>query len=91
MRFFVLFLCLSFSFSAFAQKDREPRVLFKLAPFALIDDISFPAIQSGVEVALNDKFSWYNEFGFRYRNGLADNGDTGFVKPGGYRIKSELR
>ena len=30
------------------------------------------AIQGGVEVALSDKLSWYNEFGFRYRSGLAD-------------------
>jgi hypothetical protein len=91
MRFFVLFLCLFFTFSAFAQKDREPRVLFKLAPLALIDDFSFAAIQGGVEVALSDRMSWFNEFGFRYRNGLIDNGDTSFVKPGGFKIKSELR
>lgn len=91
MRFFVFLLCLILTFSAFAQKDREPRILFKLAPLALIDDISFPAIQTGVEVALSDKISWYNEFSFRYRKGLSDNGDTSFLTPGGYRVKSELR
>jgi hypothetical protein len=91
MKLPAVFFFLLTAFSAFAQKDREPRVLFKLAPFALIDDVSFPAIQGGIEVALSDKFSWYNEFGFRYRHGFFDNGDTSFVKPGGYRIKSEFR
>jgi hypothetical protein len=91
MRLFVIFIYLVSTFSCIAQKSGEPRVLFKLAPLALIDDLGFPAIQGGVEVALSNKISWFNEFGFRYRKALAEIADTSFITPVGYKIKSEFR
>lgn len=91
MRLFIFLVCLTITCSGYSQKTREPRVLFKIAPLALIDDVSFPTIQGGVEVALNRRISWYNEFGVRYMNGSEENTDTSFVSPRGFKLKSEVR
>lgn len=91
MRLFVIFICLVSTLNGISQELREPRVLFKLAPLALIDDLGFPAIQGGVEVALSNRISWFNEFGFRYRKALPEIADTSFVTPVGYKVKSEFR
>lgn len=103
MRLIALLFCLLTAYSGFAQvplkfrrsqkpyKTYDSRVLFKMAPLALIDEVEFPAIQGGVEVALSNKMSWYNEFGFRYRKPVYEGEDTSFVSPRGYKIKSEVR
>lgn len=88
MRFFILFFSLIISFSGFAQ---GPYVLFKVAPLALIDDVSFPTVQGGVEVALTPHISWYNEFGVRYRKGNYEKFDTNYVSTSGYKAKTEFR
>lgn len=103
MRLIAALFCLLTAYSGFAQvplkfrrgqkpyKYYDSRLLFKMAPLALIDEVEFPAIQGGLEVALSKKMSWYNEFGFRYRKALYEGEDTGFVSRGGYKIKSEVR
>ena len=91
MRLFIFSVCLIITHSGYSQKQRDPRVLFKIAPLALIDDVSFPTIQGGVEVALNPRISLYNEFGIRYMNGGKENVDTSFVSPRGFKLKSEVR
>ncbi|MCS3801211.1 hypothetical protein [Niastella sp. OAS944] len=103
MRLIAIVFCLFTAYSGFTQvplkfrrsskpyKYYDSRLLFKIAPLALIDEIEFPAIQGGLEIALSNKMSWYNEFGFRYRKALYENDDTGFVARRGYRIKSEVR
>lgn len=103
MRLIGNLFCLLITYSGFAQvplkfrrsskpyKTYDSRLLFKIAPLALIDEIEFPAIQGGLEVSLSKKMSWYNEFGFRYRTALYESDDTNFVARRGYRIKSEVR
>ncbi len=83
----VIIFC-SLSICVYAQNDR---VSIKLAPLALIDDISMPAIQSGIEFKLSKHFSWYNEVGIKYRKCINERSDTPFVASDGYKIKSELR
>ena len=73
------------------KNSRGPRVLFKVAPLTLLDDISFPTIQGGIEVALGRRIGWYNEFGFRYRKGSDAYTDTCFLPSTGYKVKSEIR
>lgn len=89
MRLFVLLFCLISTASGLAQ---EARVLFKFAPLAMLDEVSFPTVQAGVEVSLSPKTSWYNEFGFRYRKTIGEAYiDTHSVATNGFKIKSEFR
>ena len=88
MKATVLGILLFVSFSCPAQQGK---LLLKFSPMALVDDVSFPTVQAGVELKLSDKISWYNEAGIKYRNSTFDDTDSGFVGRGGFKIKSELR
>jgi hypothetical protein len=106
MRSIAILVCLLIAYSDFAQVPEKfrksqkhqqdqnyhgPRVLFKVAPLALIDGVSFPTIQGGVEIALSPRIGWYNEVGFRYRKGSDAYVDTSFLSSTGYKVKSEFR
>jgi hypothetical protein len=43
-------------------------VTLRFSPLALVDNISFPTIQGGIEYGLTKKFASYNEFGIKYRS-----------------------
>lgn len=49
MKLLAVFFFLMIAISGFAQEDR---VLFKFAPLAMLDEVSFPTVQTGVEVSL---------------------------------------
>lgn len=67
-------------------------VTLKFAPLALIDDISFPTIQAGIEYHFAERVSWYSEAGIKYRRTVYDKDwDTSFVSAGGFKLKTELR
>jgi hypothetical protein len=63
----------------------------KFAPLNLIDDVSFPTIQGGIEVPIKKNWSWYNEFGYKYRKSVDEAADTNFIDSKGFKIKSEIR
>jgi hypothetical protein len=75
-------------FKGYSQKNN---IVLKFCPLALIDDISFPAIQGGIEFSLGKKMSWYNEVGIKYRRGYYEKIDTLFMPSKGFKIKTELR
>lgn len=88
MKATILFLLFFISYSCAAQQGK---LLLKFSPLALVDEVSFPTIMAGVEYRISNKMSWYNEAGIKYRNSTFDAADSSFVKPGGFKIKSELR
>ena len=63
----------------------------KASLLSLVDEASFPTIQSGIEFKLSKKISWYNEVGVKYRKSYYEMADTNFVNPSGYKLKSEAR
>jgi|GEM_PF-1055952 len=64
----------------------------KFNPLPLIDDISFPTIQGGIELKLSKKMSFYNEVGIKYRKGEFENsGDSTFLNSKGIKFKTEIR
>ncbi len=77
-----------FAFLASAQSDK---VSIKFAPLALVDEVSMPTIQGGIEVKLSNRISWYNEVGFKYRKCVNETSDTPFVDSRGYKLKTEVR
>lgn len=90
MKLPAIFFFLITAFSGFAQE--EDRILVKFAPLAMLDEVSFPTVQAGVEISLGPKTSWYNEFGIRYRKTSGESSvDTSFVHTSGFKIKSEFR
>jgi hypothetical protein len=88
MKFPILIACLLFSLIAFAQ---QPKTIIKFCPLALLDDTSFPTIQGGIEIKLNNRISWYNEAGIKYRTSILDQTDTSFTKSSGFKLKTEVR
>ena len=78
----MLFVCVH------AQTDK---VTIKFAPLALIDEVSMPTIQGGVEVRLSKHISWYNEVGIKYRKCVNELSDTPFVESKGFKLKTEVR
>ena len=83
----ILFLSLHFLVSN-AQTDK---VSIKFSPLALIDDVSMPTIQGGLEVKLSKRIHWYNEVGIKYRRCVNEFSDTDFVQSRGFKLKSEIR
>jgi hypothetical protein len=81
---------LSFFFTGTLSAQNTGPVL-KFNTLALIDDVSFPAIQAGLETKLSEKWSWFNEAGIKYRRSLSESSDTIFTGTGGFKLKSELR
>jgi len=88
MKYILIALCLVLSTSAFSQ---PPQVQLKFCPLALVDDVSFPTIQAGVEYRLSNTMSWYNELGVKYRESYMNKTDTTFINPRGFKLKTELR
>lgn len=71
--------------------SQNEKIIFKFSPLALIDDVTFPTIQGGIEYRFKDRFSWYNEIGIKYRTGYYENTDTSFINSSGFKLKSEIR
>ncbi|HMJ46440.1 MAG TPA: DUF3575 domain-containing protein [Ferruginibacter sp.] len=67
------------------------KVLVKISPLALVDEVGFPAIQAGVEFMLSKNVSLYSEFGVKYRKGYYEFFDTSFFPSNGFKVKTELR
>jgi len=75
----------------FASTCQSQNISIKVPLFSLVDEISFPTIQSGIELKLSDRISCYNEFGVKYRKSYYELADTSFVNPHGFKLKSEIR
>lgn len=83
----ILFL-MFVSLGCYCQKN----ISLKFSPLALIDDLSFPTIQAGVEYIFSKNFSWYNEIGIKFRRSTYDKyWDTSFAASKGFKLKTELR
>ncbi len=80
-----------FLFFAVAVSAQRNGPVLKFNTLALIDDVSFPTIQAGLETMLNEKWSWYNEAGIKYRRSLSESRDTSFIGTRGFKLKSEIR
>ena len=76
---------------AFFSNAQTGKVSIKFAPLALMDDISMPTIQGGMEVKLSNHFFWYNEVGIKYRKCVNELTDTSFIDSKGFKLKSEVR
>ena len=83
----ILFFSLHFLFLN-AQSDK---VSIKFSPLALMDDVSMPTIQGGLEVKLSKRIYWYNEVGVKYRRCVNEFSDTAFVESRGFKLKTEIR
>ncbi len=88
MKTVLTFLFLIFYLGAFSQ-NQKPEI--KFCPLCLVDEISFPTIQGGVEFYLTKKLRLYNEIGIKYRKGYYETTDTSFIGSKGFKIKTELR
>jgi hypothetical protein len=66
-------------------------ISIKLPLLSLVDEFSFPTIQSGIEFGISKKISWYNEAGIKYREGYYSMPDTNLTATGGFKLKSEIR
>lgn len=89
MRVLTILCCLLTASGSYAQ---DAHMLLKFAPLAMFDEVSFPTVQTGLEVALTSKISWYNEVGIRYRKTSGERAvDTSFISITGYKLKSEFR
>ena len=89
MKFTTVIILTLLTLNSNAQKEN---ILIKFCPLALIDDISFPTIQGGLEFNLSKKITWYNEVGIKYRKSFIDNDvDTNFIKSSGFKLKTEIR
>ncbi len=87
MKIITLIYCSLSSIALLAQQ----KVCVKLSPLASIDHFTFPTIQAGIEIKLNNHFAWYSEFGIKYRKCLNEISDTFFVVSDGFKAKTELR
>jgi hypothetical protein len=89
MRFITVTLFTLFVLTSYAQKENFS---VKFCPLALVDDVSFPTIEGGLEFKLSNKITWYNEIGIKYRKSYMDNDvDTNFIKSSGFKLKTEIR
>ena len=88
MKFILAFLL---AFSSFCCYSQNENILLKFCPLALVDDISFPTIQGGIEFRLARNITWYNEVGIKYRKSYIENTDTSFLRSSGYKLKTEIR
>jgi hypothetical protein len=89
MKYTIIAILILSSLNSLSQKKI---FVAKFCPLALIDDVSFPTIQGGLEFQLKNKITWYNEVGIKYRMSTLDkNVDTNIIKSSGYKLKSEIR
>ena len=85
---FITFLFALLMVNGYSQNEK---VIFKFSPLALIDEVTFPTIQGGIELRLKNRISWYNEIGIKYRTGYYEGTDTSFINSYGVKLKSEVR
>jgi Protein of unknown function (DUF3575) len=88
MKILLSFLCFLYCLTGFAQ-NTKPVVEF--CATCLIDELSFPTVQAGVEFSLSHRLSLYNEIGIKYRKSYYEHSDSGFVGSKGIKLKTELR
>jgi len=88
MKYILTFFFILIAFNGICQTNK---VLIKISPLALVDEVGFPAIQAGVEFMLSKNMSLYSELGVKYRKGYYEFADTSFLSPKGFKIKTELR
>ena len=88
MKILLSLLCLLYCQTGFAQ-NKKPVIEF--CPTCLIDELSFPTVQAGVEFTLSQRLSLYNEIGIKYRKSEYEDSDSGFVGSKGIKLKTELR
>lgn len=82
-----ILICLLLTLHVSAQKDK---VRLELCLPCLVDFVSFPTIQGGVEYKVSPRVSWYNEIGVEYLQQL-HKPDSAFVGTHGFKLKSEIR
>ena len=70
---------------------QSEKVSIKIHPLSLLDEVSMPTIQGGIEIKLSNHISWYNEVGIKYRKCINELSDTPFVDSRGYKLKTEIR
>ena len=75
----------------FANNCESQNVSLKFSFLSLVDDPSFPTIQSGIEFKLSNKIGWYNEVGIKYRKSYYEMTDTNFTDSRGFKFKTEIR
>jgi hypothetical protein len=85
------YLTLVLILATLSSYSQQGKVIIRFCPLALVDNISFPTIQGGVEYGLVKKLSWYNEFGIKYRSSAFEGADTSHVKSSGFKVKTEFR
>jgi hypothetical protein len=83
----LLAVCLLF----FVVNCQSQNVSLKFSFLSLVDEPSFPTIQSGIEFKLSKKIGWYNEVGIKYRESYYEMADTNFTNSRGFRLKTEIR
>ena len=85
-------LIFTFIYITLLSYGQKGRYSIKVCPFTLIDDISFPTVQGGLEYLVSNRFSMYGELGVKYRKGLSENWvDSNYINSGGYKAKIEAR
>ena len=87
MKCFITFISSMLFLHGYSQKEK---FLVKFSPLALIDQVSFPAIQGGAEFRLSRSITWYNELGIKYLKSYMD-ADTSFLPSSGFKVKTEFR
>jgi hypothetical protein len=80
-------ICLLF----FAINCQSQNVSLKFSFLSLVDEPSFPTIQSGIEFKLSKKIGWYNEVGIKYHKSYFEMADTNFTNSRGFKLKTEIR
>ncbi len=84
-------LCYLYVFMCLSAAGQNKNPILKFSPLALVDEISFPTIQGGIEFRLLKKIGFYNEAGVKYRKSYYDNADTNYYTSKGFKLKTELR
>ena len=88
MKILLSFLFFLYYLTGFAQNTKP---VIEFCPTCLIDELSFPTVQIGVEFSLSQRLSFYNEIGIKYRKSYYEHSDTSFVGSKGIKLKTELR
>jgi len=86
-----IFITLIFNFLLIYAYSQNEKVVIKFCPLALVDEVTFPTIQGGVEFKLKSGISLYNELGIKYRTGYYESYDTNFINSYGFKFKFEVR
>jgi hypothetical protein len=84
-------LILLFSISSICLHSQDVKFNLLMSPLCLIDEFSFPTIQPGVEMRLNQRLSIFTEFGMKFKRAFYEYRDTSFINSTGYKAKVEIR